>query len=344
MAYDPNLGREQAKKDNVLLRFGDMSPDYQPRNFYGALLEPEKTVIHGAGQDHGSYGEYSKLLSNNKPLMEMTYVTIADGLEPIKAWRNGVAAALEKRNDQPTALQIGLNITYGNDDGRGGTDDAARGNLDAEINAVLDALESFNVPTYLRIGYEFEGEWNGYNPESYVETFRRITAMIRDRNMDQIATIWCSAGGSAGFIPLSDLMQYYPGSEWVDWWSVDIFSPEEIPHPWLGKFYELAHTHNKPVMIGEATPRYVGAEKGWHSWIRWYRPFFEMVRNYPQIKAISYINWDWAFWSDEYGFEWHDWEDSRIQKSDLVEKLYRNELSHPIWLHASGIDDLAPPK
>ena len=318
-----------------------MQPDYAPRNNYGASLEPKAQIIHGAGQDHGSYDEYSALFPESmRPLMEMTYVGIANGPEGIEQWRLGIEKALEGRGAQPTVLQIGLNMTYGNDNGSGATADVAAGKLDKEIDLLLDALEAFGRPAYLRIGYEFEGEWNGYEPDDFVASFKRITQRIRDRKLTNIATVWCAAGGSAGFVSTERLMSFYPGNEWVDWWAVDIFSPEEIPHPWLDTFYRMADQHKKPVMIGEATPRYVGADRGWHSWMRWFRPFFEMVRSYPQIKAISYINWDWAYWSEEYGFDWHDWGDTRIQSSDLVKQLYRNEMSHPIWLHSEGIDKL----
>ena len=129
-------------------------------------------------------------------------------------------------------------------------------------------------------------------------------------------------------------MAYYPWDEYVDWWGVDTFSEDELRHPWLADFYALAAQHRKPVMLGEVTPRYVGADKGWESWARWYKPFFEMVRKHPEIKAISYINWDWVYWSDALGFSWHDWEDARLQNDELVRQLYAEELRQPIWIHA----------
>lgn len=133
-------------------------------------------------------------------------------------------------------------------------------------------------------------------------------------------------------------MEFYPGDGYVDWWGVDTFSPEELTHSWLADFFDRAAEHRKPVMIGEATPRYVGADKGADSWNRWFRPFFELVRKHPEIKAISYINWDWAHWSDELGFGWHDWEDARLQNDEVVRRLYVEELSHPVWIHAPRAD------
>ena len=309
--------------------------DYVPRVSFGARLEPADGVIHGAGQDAASYREYSALFNaEHRPMMFMTYITVTAGEAPVVEWREQVQAALSDLAGQGTTLQIGLNLTAGKDDGSGRAGQVATGVYDAAVDAFVESLRMFGVPAWVRIGYEFEGSWNGYSPAGYVAAFRYITARIRAAGIDDIATVWCAAGGSAGFIPFGDLMAWYPGDGYVDWWGVDTFSSEELTDPWLANFFGLASKHRKPVMIGEATPRYVGADKGADSWNRWFRPFFEMVREHPEVKAISYISWDWAYWSDELGFGWHDWEDARLQNDDLVMQLYVEELSHPIWIHA----------
>ena len=309
--------------------------DYAPRVNFGARLEPAEGVIHGAGQDPVSYREYSELFDEaHRPMMFMTYITVTAGPEAVIDWRRRVQGALAELAGPGTTLQVGLNLTAGTDDGSGRAGQVAEGAYDEAIDAFVESLRSFGVPTWVRIGYEFEGSWNGYTPEGYVAAFRYITDRIRAAGLEDIATVWCAAGGSAGFIGLDELLTWYPGDGYVDWWGVDTFSPEELTNPWLGDFYDLAAKHRKPVMIGETTPRFVGADKGAESWNRWFKPFFEMVRKHPEVKAISYINWDWAYWSDELGFGWHDWEDARLQNDDLVRKLYVAELSHPIWIHA----------
>jgi len=313
----------------------DYDYDYYPRVYFGALLEPASGIIHGAGQDPASYREYSELFEKaHRPMMQMTYITITNGPSAVREWQQRMQDSLDNLANQSTTLQIGLNMTTGNDDGSGSARGVAEGKYDEAIDAFVKALGEFGVPAFVRIGYEFEGGWNGYSAEGFVSAYRIITDKIREAGLKQVATVWCSAGGSAGFVDFAHLMSYYPGDDYVDWWGVDIFSPEEIPNPWLGRFYDLAAKHRKPVMIGEATPRYVGADKGMHSWNRWFKPFFTMVRKHPEIKAISYINWDWVYWSDTLGFSWHDWEDARLQNDEQVSKLYVDELAHPIWIHA----------
>ncbi len=329
------LAAQPAERDGMPSSGAVFEIEYEPRVNFGALLEPATGIIHGAGQDPGSYLEYSALFGPaQRPMMQMTYIGITHGENVVRDWQQKIQASLDGLAGQPTTLQIGLNMTRGKDDGSGDAGVVAGGAYDDAIEAFISALREFGVPAWVRIGYEFEGSWNGYAPEGYVSAFRYITGKIREAGLEEVATVWCSAGGSAGFIDFTDLMKYYPGDEYVDWWGVDTFSPEELTHPWLAEFYSRAAEHRKPVMIGEATPRYVGADKGWESWVRWYKPFFEMIRIHPEIKAISYINWDWVYWSKALGFSWHDWEDARLQTDDLVRDLYVEELSQPIWIHA----------
>ena len=321
----------------------DKTPDmmnvadkYVPRNYFGAPLEPLSQIIHGAGQDSHSFAEYSSLFpENNQPLIYMSYVGISADKSSIDRWYDEARKGTTENVNFKTVQQIGISFNGGNDRGIGMATRVAAGEFDDNIDYFLDKLSALNVPAYLRIGYEFEGAWNGYDAQGYVGTFKRLTDKIRARNMQDVATVWCSAGGSAGFVSFDELMEYYPGDEYVDWWAVDIFSPEEITNPWLVQFYKMAAERSKPVMIGETTPRYVGVEEGQKSWDSWYDPFFEMIAQNPEIKAISYINWDWIYHSNRLGFQWHDWKDARLQKNDVVKELYLREMTAPIWLHSS---------
>jgi hypothetical protein len=340
-AHGESSAAEAAKKGPV--EVDGFGHGYAARVDFGARLEPERGIIHGAGQDPAGYEEYSALFDKaHRPMMQMTYITLTGGVQPVLDWQAQVQASLDRLRDQPTTLQIGLNLTAGRDDGSGRVDQVAEGRYDEALAAFISALEAFGVPAWVRIGYEFEGSWNGYGPGGYVAAYRYITDRLREAPLDNVATVWCAAGGSAGWLEFDRLMAYYPGDGYVDWWGVDTFSEDELGHPWLADFYARAAQHRKPVMIGEATPRYVGADKGAESWNRWFRPFFEMVRKHPEIKAISYINWDWAYWSDALGFSWHDWEDARLQNDDLVRRLYVDELSDPVWIHAPEAQRVEP--
>ncbi|MDN5217109.1 glycosyl hydrolase [Fulvivirgaceae bacterium BMA12] len=307
---------------------------YEPRAFYNALFEPETGILHGAGQDYDSYLAYAGQTGSSLfPIIYMDYIGLTRSVEKIDEWGQDLRAELE--NLPPDVMpQIGLNLTAGNDDGSGQDESIVQGMYDAQIDAFIAALKALDRPSFVRIGYEFEGDWNGYKPKTFVAVFKIITRRLRDRQVNA-ATVWCSAGGSAGFVPWEKLETYYPGDEWVDWWGVDIFSPEEITDPRLVTFLKKADQHQKPVMIGETTPRYVGVTNGEVSWNKWFRPFFQFMYQNPQVKAFCYINWDWAYWSEKLGFGWHDWKDARIERNEYVRHNYINELKSELFVHTS---------
>jgi hypothetical protein len=305
------------------------------RKFYGAKHEPEKGILHGAGQDYTGFSDYAYTLGKKQyPLIYMNYTGLTSSKEQIEAW------GVQLQNDlgrlpKDVVPQIGLNMTGGNDNGSGKTVEIARGDYDAQIVAFAQAVKNSGRKSFVRIGYEFEGLWNGYNAQGYVDAFIKITAELR-RVDANAATVWCSGGGSAGFMDWDKLVKYYPGDEWVDWWGIDIFSPEEITDQRLIAFFNKANEDKKPVMIGETTPRYVGTLDGKVSWDKWFRPYFEMLYANPQIKATCYINWDWVYWSNKLGFGWQDWKDGRIEKNETVKEGYIQEMKKPIFIHSLG--------
>ena len=59
----------------------------------------------------------------------------------------------------------------------------------------------------LRIGYEFDGEWNHYNPQYYVPAYRHIVDRLRANGVTHFASVWQSAtfaGGTYGNRPFED--------------------------------------------------------------------------------------------------------------------------------------------
>jgi len=80
--------------------------------------------------------------------------------------------------------QIGLSFVSGKHNGAGQDNVVTEGFYDENIQLLVSALRKFN-----RIGYEFEGGWNGYKLESYKTTFVKIAKAIKDANLN-VATVW----------------------------------------------------------------------------------------------------------------------------------------------------------
>src|SRR5262249_52526965 len=127
-----------------------------------------------------------------------------------------------------------------------------------------------------------------------------------------------------------DYDPYYPGDGWVDWWAVDLFSPDNFVMDNTRWFMADAERRRFPVMIGESTPRWVGGvQAGEAAWTAWFAPYFGFIRRHATVKAFCYINWDWTQYP-----VWSDWGDARIQANPVILERYRQELVDPLFQHA----------
>jgi hypothetical protein len=308
---------------------------YAPRVNYGSRLEPGNRILHGAGQDPRGFDEYRTAFdTEHQPLLYMTYVGLCYPVPTVDAWGQRVRTELAAISPQRVVPQIGLNLTGGKDNGSGLDAAIASGQFDRQLTAFADAVASFDRPVFIRIGYEFEGRWNNYQPATFQAAWIHITKFLRTRSL-LFATVWCVAGASSGWPALPDLMKFYPGDQWVDWWGVDIFSADEFAKPQLFAFLDASRSHRKPVMLGEMTPRYVGVLDGEKSWQLWFEPMLHLLRTRPEIKATAYINWEWHEWSDRLGFPWRDWGDARLGRNSFVRDAWVSALQDPIFLSAS---------
>ncbi len=287
---------------------------------FGRKFEPRgDRVIHGAGQSPDAFDNYWNAIGPNKPALFMTYC----GLNRIsQAWFMRLAATLDRYPG--TMPQIGLSL------GRDGRPEehyehrVAAGEFDEQIAVLCRGLKSLGRPVFLRIGYEFNGPWNGYAPETYIAAWRRLVNAFRERGVDNVATLWCFAPGGR-----PNYMDFYPGDDYVDWWSIDLFSPRHFTAAITLRFTRDALEHKHPIIIGESTPRHVGVLEGEKSWETWFAPYFRYIRDNPHVKGFCYINWDWAKYP-----RWADWGDCRIERNEVVRARFEAEMRDPRYIHA----------
>lgn len=293
-----------------------------PRENHGAALEPESGVLHGAGQSPEEFARYLTVVEGvGRPLLSMMYISARDRSgRSLEKWRSQWEPNLSATPDLPLMPQIGLSMT------RDGTPedhyehDVAEGLHDAHLLALFDLLVEWGRPFFLRIGYECNGPWNGYPPQSYRRAFRHVTRLLREHGAPG-ATVWCVEPHE-----IERVGEWYPGDDVVDWWSVDWFDPHhmDVSHAFLAD----ARAHGKPVMIGESSPRHLGTRDPLERWDRWYRPYFETIRTSPGIKAFCYIERDWTRFP-----YWADWGDSRLDASPELTARWREEMRCPLYLH-----------
>ena len=266
-----------------------------------------------------------------------------------------------------SAVQIGLYLV-------GETDNIASGGRDAEIRQMADFFKALpNTAFYLRIGYEFDGQWNGYSGTSYINAYRRMVDILRAEGVSNVAYVWQSSTSPIDDIldgGRENLLDYYPGDDYVDWFGMSWFLPTNEtatvgPTPstqifLANEMVNLARERNKPMMICESAAQGYDIQTGTNSnistvwdgpsaqgtvtktgaqiWDEWFQPYFDFIyANDDVIKGVTYINADWdsqGLWDAPY--EQGYWGDTRIQGNSTIEANWVNEITKSGWLHGSS--------
>lgn len=313
------------------------------------------------GQDLGAIGGFpapnDQGYVDRIPLMPggvTTYTDVANLrglLEPSNAgsgdtWAQGI---IDHPRYRDSVLVVGLYMV-------GSENAVASGRLDAKLAALGTWIRACRRPVLLRIGYEFDGSWNHYDPAAYQQAYRRIVDHLRAARVDNCATVWQAATSPVNG-ETRDLALWYPGDAYVDWigcsWFLSTPRQVELTDTLLG----FARAHGKPVMVCESAPqgydttrctrRNIGVEgkagadprslTAEEIWSAWYVPFFDYLdRNQDVIRMLAYINVNWdAQWMWGPPYRQGYWGDSRIETNAELTARWLERFRQPVWLSAS---------
>ena len=316
--------------------------DYVARNYYGAKFEPVTGILHGAGQTYfrdrqssicqsgdclsEAAERYTVVLSTTRaPLLFMDYNNSTTENTP--SWYAGLndrIEVFETNYDRQLVPQLGTFLQPG-----------TTLLTTTQINNVVSGLASLNRPVFYRPGYEANGPWFGLDAATFKTNFQNLSNAIRAANLP-VAMVWnVVVGDGGGHSTFANAMNYYPGDQYVDWWSFNTFGSvtfTAIQEIQVDQFLDAADAAGFPVLIGEATPQFIGAEDA-SDWNQWFDPFFDRIKDNPGIKAHTYINWDWGQTNPAEG--WTNWKDASLENADpTVRANYISELSDPIYIHS----------
>jgi|GEM_PF-707323 len=260
-----------------------------------------------------------------------------------------------------SALSIGLYMTE--EFFPGGLTQIANGVYDTEINRLAKFLKDIDKPVFLRIGYEFDGNWNiGYaNSENFKNAYRHIVDVIRPQAPNTMMVLQACTS------PVDDIIEgyheniedWYPGDDYVDYLGYSWFLSTPLQYSLTDEVLNLARTRHKPVMLCESAPqgydldalnyRYINTMLGGapgsnpvsktpdQIWDEWFKPFFDYIHdNSDVVRIVSYINADWdsqAKWAPPYNEGY--WGDSRVEVNPDIRGKWLNEISSDFWLHGS---------
>ena len=258
-------------------------------------------------------------------------VGTVDGLNKETEWAAGpmcLRCYLESPKFSNSVVHLAISMEHDDEPS------VAAGDYDHNIEELAAFMkEHSEFPFLLRIGYEFDGFWNSYEPEPFKQAWRRIVDKLHERGVTNFATVLASYRQD---IPDDVWETYWPGDEYVDWlgysyWAGGTYSD---------KIFEYAREKGKPVFIAEATARgYMFENTAGTPWNDWFRFFFQTIEeNKDVVKAIHYINANWQaqnMWRDR------GWGDTRIQVNEHTTENWVEKMKDERYVHTTeGVYEL----
>lgn len=279
---------------------------YQP--YYGARLEPENGVLFGAVYDNdpriGGYDEQAvKNYFPKENSLNLVYLEFGEDISSLGRYEKYFG---EIRNSGAYVM-LAWN-TY-----------SSLGDIeqyDGYIRNTIEYLGSSGLNIILRFANEMNVGSNGDSAEDYIKSFRYVADIAHTKQ--NIAVCWAPNDVGALDRPF---VNYYPGDEYVDWVGVSLYTskyfqgidsgtPEEKkisntyfltgeyadPVLKMGRIISFMNEYGikKPVAVTECGAPHT-TNNAAESCIEWgtdklYKIYGELVRVYPQVKAICYFN------------------------------------------------------
>jgi hypothetical protein len=298
-------------------------------------------------RDNDGYSDHFK----RKPGGVTTYTDLTDmeGLSDLVGYGSGDTCArciLNNHLYDHSVLAIGLDI-------EGQLKQIAAGKQNDQIYALGKWIRRTNRPIFLRVGYEFDGSWNHYDPSAYKKVFRKIVTTFRKMHVNNCATVWQAAASPFNANNNKNINDWYPGDNYVDWVGYSWFQSTPKKLELTDKVLAFARAHQKPVMVCESasqgydtaklTFRDVSNGKNPKSktpeeiWNEWYVPYFDYIeKNKDVIKVVAYIDVDWdiqKMWGPPYKMGY--WGDSRVEANPFIKAKWIETISQDKWMLSS---------
>jgi hypothetical protein len=238
-----------------------------------------------------------------------------------------------------TPIAVGLYMV-------GALSDIEAGAYDANLDQLASVLRGYAVPVLLRIGYEFDGTWNHYQPPTlYVAAFKHVMDRMRADGASNVESVWQATSSC----DTGDRMPWYPGDAYVDWFGLSYFDTVPCAEQQASNFAGLARAHAKPMFVAEAAPQGFdfsamtyspnpdGSQKvpvtTADAWSMWFSPYFAFIHaNLDVVRAATYIDADWdaqPMWAAPYTNGY--WGDTRVQVNPSLLSMWKGELDDSMW-------------
>jgi hypothetical protein len=165
-----------------------------------------------------------------------------------------------------STLSVGVDL-------KGTLDSATDEKQDMKIDALLDKLVSYDRPVFLRLEYGFADPTKKHLPDDFLSAWKKFHERIQARGVSNVALVW----EPASFCGESDISDWYPGDESVDWIGMDYGECSD-------KVIQFSRDHLKPVMVVAAPPSSA-------NWSEWFTSFLQFMKdNNDIVRGLTYLN------------------------------------------------------
>jgi hypothetical protein len=298
------------------------------------IFQPQRGAAwHGVGQDPDGIADYLRVLPPElRPAIVSSYTAVHPEWTTFQQWRGYTREELVRQfdlyPDHIHHLAVPMCVARADEASTPWifTDLLASGALDSHLRDLGKCLAPLKHPVLLRPGFEFNGDWNGYEPQSFVKAFRRFVDVVNDTGA-RVSWVWHGVTHTPG---LPEWMRWYPGDNYVDWLGLSCFRKGHLGDVKGGAWVRDAQRLGKPLMICEAGPMMldIGADPD-TAWAEWYQHYFDFISRYDACQAFVYINQEFTKFPI-----WKEFGDTRLHRSPATLQRFVERLRHPKIVHA----------
>jgi beta-mannanase len=168
-------------------------------------------------------------------------------------------------------------------------------------------------------------------PETFKKAYRHVVDRVRARSATNVLWVFHAINYPNIQDSWNMLGQYYPGSDYVDWFGFSVYGEQFAEEPWSPftplldwPYDELcALDPNKPVIVAEWG---IGEFPKKGSKAAFIAEAFESMRkNFPRLKAA-------VFWDERWQNAELDYSNLRVNSSPESLAAYRHGVADPFWL------------
>lgn len=176
------------------------------------------------------------------------------------------------------------------------------GQYDNYLREWARGANKFGKPFFLRFAHEMNGNWYSWgsfdknSAEEYQKMWQYVHTIFEEEGATNVIWVW-SPNNTDSHGETGTVLEFYPGSEYVDWVGFSAFNWGEANpgNYWMDfktsswEIYSILVELNKPIMVTETSSVSIGGDK-----TAWFRQTLEKdIPSMPMIRGVILFNEDY---------------------------------------------------